>query len=279
MSNFSVRALLLAPEAGSMPIFTANRAAGKRAPRARCGQPAGSSVICSDGAIGRRFADHGSPTAFRYRDSPPRFADHWPTGGALCVYPACGTRIAHLRFKQIPPGFVLFQDAKLPMPWRQFAIRTNCALLSGGGRCYMQANSIWEVWVTEQRFSDVINEGRERLQREREEIFNQQQELENKIADLNRELAAIDAYEAVKTGKQASGTPRDAARRLGRRGGRREGLLRLIGENPQGLTRGEILERMALKGDKSAEMSVSNALTALTKRNQVSRLGGKYRAA
>ena len=143
----------------------------------------------------------------------------------------------------------------------------------------MQANSIGEVWVTEQRFSDVIKEGRERLQRQREEIFNQQQELENKIADLNRELAAIDAYEAVKTGKKAGGAQRDAGRQRGRRGGRREALLRLIGENPQGLTRGEILERMALKGDKSAEMSVSNALTALTKRNQVSRLGGKYRAA
>ena len=53
----------------------------------------------------------------------------------------------------------------------------------------------------------------------------------------------------------------------------------VIGENPEGLTRGEILERMGLKGDKSGEMSVSNALTALTKRNQVSRAGGKYRAA
>ena len=43
-----------------------------------------------------------------------------------------------------------------------------------------------------------------------------------------------------------------------------------------GLSRGEILERMGLKGDKSGEMSVSNALTALTKRNQVRREGGKY---
>jgi hypothetical protein len=33
---------------------------------------------------------------------------------------------------------------------------------------------------------------------------------------------------------------------------------------------------MSLKGDKSGEMSVSNALTALAKRNQVRREGGKY---
>jgi hypothetical protein len=33
---------------------------------------------------------------------------------------------------------------------------------------------------------------------------------------------------------------------------------------------------MGLKGDKSAEKSVSNALTALTKGNQVFRRDGKY---
>jgi len=36
---------------------------------------------------------------------------------------------------------------------------------------------------------------------------------------------------------------------------------------------------MGLKGDKSGAMSVSNALTALTKANQVQREGGKYRIA
>ncbi|MGD9614779.1 MAG: hypothetical protein AB7H90_17530 [Alphaproteobacteria bacterium] len=134
--------------------------------------------------------------------------------------------------------------------------------------------------MIEQRFSDVMKEERERLQHAREEIYNQQQELENKLASLNRELAAIDAYEVAKTGKQAAATARGAeGRRQGRRGSRREALLQLIGDNPEGLTRGEILERMGLKGDKSGEMSVSNALTALTKRNQVSRMGGKYRAA
>jgi hypothetical protein len=55
--------------------------------------------------------------------------------------------------------------------------------------------------------------------------------------------------------------------------------LALIRENAGGLTRGEIIERMGLKGNKSGEMSVSNALTALTKGNQVSRRDGKYRTA
>ena len=50
----------------------------------------------------------------------------------------------------------------------------------------------------------------------------------------------------------------------------------MIRSNATGLSRGEILERMGLKGDKSGEMSVSNALTALTKSNQVARREGKY---
>jgi hypothetical protein len=40
--------------------------------------------------------------------------------------------------------------------------------------------------------------------------------------------------------------------------------MQVIKGNPSGLTRGEILDRMGLKGDKSGEMSVSNALTALS---------------
>jgi Fe2+ or Zn2+ uptake regulation protein len=58
---------------------------------------------------------------------------------------------------------------------------------------------------------------------------------------------------------------------------RREALLELIRQS-DGLSRGELLERMGLKGDKSGEMSVSNALTTLTKSDQVHREDGKYRA-
>jgi hypothetical protein len=52
--------------------------------------------------------------------------------------------------------------------------------------------------------------------------------------------------------------------------------MQVIKDNPSGLTRGEILDRMGLKGDKAGEMSVSNALTALTKANQVVRHDGRY---
>jgi hypothetical protein len=116
-------------------------------------------------------------------------------------------------------------------------------------------------------------------------------ELENKLTEINRELAAIDAYEAAKTGKAAAASrqprgPRKSAATTKRSsaeprvrpqaGSRRETLLKVIGENPNGLRRGEIFDRMGLKGNKSAEKSVSNALTALTKNNQVFRREGKY---
>jgi hypothetical protein len=125
-----------------------------------------------------------------------------------------------------------------------------------------------------ERFANVMQQERERPHRE-------QQELEDKLAQIDRELEASDAYEAVKTGKAKTGKRSAPVRGRracpqARRGSRREALLQTIRENPNGLKRGEILERMGLKGDKAGEMSVSNALTALTESNRVSRHEGKY---
>jgi hypothetical protein len=130
------------------------------------------------------------------------------------------------------------------------------------------------------RFADVMRDERQRLHQEREAVFNQQKELENKLTAINRELAAIDAYEAAKTGKQAAAVRQArGGRPRARRGSKREQLLELIRQHPDGLARKDILEKMGLKGDKSGEMSVSNALTALTKTNQVARHEGRYRSA
>src|SRR3954466_1122016 len=127
-------------------------------------------------------------------------------------------------------------------------------------------------------FAEYIARERDRLHAEREQISNQQEELQRRLEALNREFAAIEAYETAKTGKVARQRAPAARQPRARRGSRREGLLELIRQS-DGLSRGEILERMGLKGDKAGEMSVSNALTALAKRNQVRREGGKYYAA
>jgi hypothetical protein len=130
-----------------------------------------------------------------------------------------------------------------------------------------------------EQFSDFMSRERQRLRAEREQIFNQQEELQRKLNEIDREFTAIEAYETAKTGKAARGGSAPVGRQQrARRGSRREELLNLIREG-NGLSRGEILERMGLKGDKSSEMSVSNALTALTKRNEVRREGGKYHVA
>lgn len=131
--------------------------------------------------------------------------------------------------------------------------------------------------MADERFSDVMQQERERLNRERQAIFNQQQALQEKLDEINREMQAIDAYESAKSGKAQRQQPRASGGT--RRGSRREGILKAIKEAAAGLSRGELLEKLGLKGDKSGEMSVSNALTALTKGNQVARREGKYHAA
>ena len=125
-------------------------------------------------------------------------------------------------------------------------------------------------------FAEFISREQDRLRVEREQVFTQQEELQRKLDTINREFDAIGAYETAKTGKAARQAPGGRQPRA-RRGSRREALLELIRQS-DGISRGELLERMGLKGDKSGEMSVSNALTALTKSNQVHREDGKYRA-
>jgi len=63
------------------------------------------------------------------------------------------------------------------------------------------------------------------------------------------------------------------------RTGIRETLFQLITNNPAGLSRGEILERLHLKGDRAGEVSVSNALTSLIKSNEIVRRDRKYLSA
>jgi len=138
--------------------------------------------------------------------------------------------------------------------------------------------------MADETFETFVQRERARLNGEREAIFTQQHELEEKLNAVNRELAAIEAYEAAKSGKPPArqvATRRTGARGTSggaRSGGRRDELFTIIKQGG-GLSRGEILEKMGLKGNKSGEMSVSNALTALTKSNQVTRRDRKYVAA
>jgi hypothetical protein len=126
-------------------------------------------------------------------------------------------------------------------------------------------------------FQDFITRERARLNSEREAVFTKEQELATQLVELNRELSAIDAYEAAKSGKPISTRSGSTSRATGsRRGRKRNGIMAVLSDNSHGLSRGEILVKLGLKGNKSGEMSVSNALTALSKSNQVVRKDGKY---
>ena len=121
-----------------------------------------------------------------------------------------------------------------------------------------------------------ITRQRETLIQQRDGIFDQQRELQRQLDEVDAMLRKFDAFEGKgRAGRQGTGTRRSGT---GRRGSKREALLKVIQEG-NGLSRGDILEKMGLKGDKAGEMSVSNALTALTKGNQVRRDNGKYRVA
>jgi hypothetical protein len=115
-----------------------------------------------------------------------------------------------------------------------------------------------------------IAKQREALLNERQEMVNRQRALQAQLDELDGMLAKFDVFE----GKAAQQAP-TRRNRSGQRGSRREELLRIINQS-HGLSRGEILDKMGLKGNKSGEMSVSNALTALTKSKQVTRRDRKY---
>jgi hypothetical protein len=126
--------------------------------------------------------------------------------------------------------------------------------------------------------ADIIARDKERLGKEREAIFTQQQELEQKLEEINREMRAIDAYEATKSGKHSE--PRQQRKPQGiRRTGIRDDVLKVVSDNPDGLTRDDVLVKMHVKGDKSATASVSQALSALSKAKQLTKDGRTYRAA
>lgn len=131
--------------------------------------------------------------------------------------------------------------------------------------------------MSDGNFSEYITRERDRLNAEREAIRTQQRELDRRLAEINREFHAVDAYEAAKSGKAARPTTGRGSRgpQRGRRGSRREGIIEMLKGAAEGLSRGELLEKMGLKGNKSGEMSVSNALTALTKSGVVMRNAAK----
>jgi hypothetical protein len=140
-------------------------------------------------------------------------------------------------------------------------------------------------------FANFIKKERTRLDKARKDALANRAAVEKELASIESELKALDAYQQVAgapagrgpgkgaAGKRATGKrgPAKGARRAtGRRGEKRQAVLDLIQNSPVGLSRGEILVQLGAKGNRSAEQSVSNALSALKKSDKVNSRQGKY---
>ena len=122
-------------------------------------------------------------------------------------------------------------------------------------------------------FASLMAEERTRIQDAIKAAKAKQQEAEREIAQLEAQNVAIMAYDAALKCKTVPKEPR-APR--GRRGEKREAIRDLVAQHPDGITRGELLTAMNAHGDKSAEQSISNALSAIKKVGRVTQEGRTY---
>ena len=120
-------------------------------------------------------------------------------------------------------------------------------------------------------FEEMVLQERNRLTAQITDIEIRQRALQEEMALVKRELSALDAYETAKAGKTKS--------TRGRRASRQDGILQLLRGNADGMTRGGILEGLGLKGNKSGEQSISNALNNMKKAGTIAVRDGKYVAA
>ena len=120
-------------------------------------------------------------------------------------------------------------------------------------------------------FEAMVSQERDRLNAQITDIQIRQRALQEEMALVKRELSALDAYETAKAGKTKS--------TKGRRASRQDGILQLLSGKADGMTRGGILEGLGLKGNKSGEQSISNALNNMKKAGKIAVRGGKYVAA
>ena len=121
----------------------------------------------------------------------------------------------------------------------------------------------------EQNFAQFIEQERARLTKAKDAVIAKKRSCDAEIATIDRELAAISAYERAKTGRAPSTGIR--------RSGIRQDVLNAIKSHPEGISRADLLVAMGVKGEKSGEMSVSNALSALKKNMSIDSADGKYK--
>jgi hypothetical protein len=123
---------------------------------------------------------------------------------------------------------------------------------------------------------------RKRLQKLRDKVHARKTQIDRELTDIERDLQAMGSFvfSAGPSGRRSTrgGSSAMSSGRAGR-GQRRQQVLDAIKSSPDGATRGEVIEKLNVKGNKSLEQSISNALAALFKSKAVKRDDGRYRAA
>jgi hypothetical protein len=125
-----------------------------------------------------------------------------------------------------------------------------------------------------ENFATMVDKERERLRKALQDLRTKQQELQAQRATIEAELEALDTYESARTGK----TRKSKSASRAPRGSRQQSVFELVAKYKKGVSRGDILQAMGLKGNKSGEQSVSNALSALKRANKITSKDGKYLA-
>src|SRR3954464_3753712 len=98
-------------------------------------------------------------------------------------------------------------------------------------------------------FEEMVERERERLTKAREEALARRKQIDEEIEAIDREFEAIEAYERIKTQKTQKRAASHEPGQRAPRGSRQQELLDLIGQNPDGLSRSEILEELGVKGN------------------------------
>lgn len=124
-----------------------------------------------------------------------------------------------------------------------------------------------------ENFAEYVARERERLMEDRDRLLRERSVIDAYLAAIDREFAAVTAYEAAKTGKTTQPVKNGAVQRASR-GSRRDEILGALAESDK--SRSDLLKALGVKGNKSGEMSVSNALTNMMKAGQIGRENGVY---
>jgi hypothetical protein len=127
----------------------------------------------------------------------------------------------------------------------------------------------------------AITRQRERLTKARNDVQGKIAELQVQLDEIDICFAAVLAYEQTLAGKlpvPALSKRQQSAKPAGR-GQKQTQVLHVIEQHPNGMTRGEVIDAIGVKGNKSGAQSVSNALTALKKAGKIASTDGKWQAA